>query len=348
MRAPAHGNPLEHAIRAIPAAWFRPSRLIYWTDFAGSTAIGWTAFAAGGVARGGARLALLAVAAAALYRAVLFIHEITHLAPRDVPGFTAAWNVLIGVPLLIPSFLYEGVHNDHHRQRCYGTPADPEYVPFGRRAPAMILLYMIGTALLPVVLAVRFLLLAPLSWVAPPIRRYTEMHCSALVINTDYCRQAPIGAAGRVEEAAASLFAWTITWLWWRGVLPSTAVWAWLAITSAASIVNGIRTLAAHRYDRDEGELSMIEQLLDSCNIAQAPERSGAVAAALRAFVAPLGLRFHALHHWIPSLPYHNLPKAHRRLEQTLAADAPYRATVHRGFTPLVADLVRRARARAR
>ena len=58
---------------------------------------------------------------------------------RELPAFTVAWNALVGVPLLIPSFLYEGVHTDHHRQSCYGTEADPEYVPFGRRSPLLIL-----------------------------------------------------------------------------------------------------------------------------------------------------------------------------------------------------------------
>lgn len=313
-----------------------------------ATAVGWTAFAAGVIVRGRAGAALLAVAALALYRAVLFIHEITHLSHRDVPGFRTAWNALVGVPLLLPSFLYEGVHNDHHRQRCYGTPADPEYVPFGHRAPAMILLYMIGTALLPLALAIRFLVLAPLSWLSPAVRRYTAAHCSALMINTGYVRQAPIDGAGRIEEAAASLFAWTVVVLWSRGVMPSAVIWSWLAITSVASIVNGVRTLAAHRYDRDDGELTMIEQLLDSCNIPQSAGAANALAAAIRSFAAPLGLRYHALHHWIPSLPYHNLPRAHRQLEQTLGANAPYHATAHRGFAPLVADLVRRARARVR
>src|SRR6185436_10893170 len=101
--------------------WFRPSRLIYWADLGASAAIGWTTFVLAVGATGWTRAALLLVAIFALYRAVLFIHEITHLAERDVPAFTAVWNALVGVPMLIPSFLYEGVHTDHHRQRSYGT-----------------------------------------------------------------------------------------------------------------------------------------------------------------------------------------------------------------------------------
>ena len=36
--------------------------------------------------------------------------------------------LLIGVPLLVPSFIYEGVHNQHHAKRYYGTVDDPEYL----------------------------------------------------------------------------------------------------------------------------------------------------------------------------------------------------------------------------
>jgi fatty acid desaturase len=41
----------------------------------------------------------------------------------------------------------------------------------------------------------------------------------------------------------------------------------------------------------------------------------------------PVGLRFHALHHLFPSLPYHNLGRAHERLMAELPADSAYRQT---------------------
>src|SRR4051812_9621337 len=121
-------NPIDVAIRTIPGAWFAPDRRIYWADMVLSATLGWSTFAMAMVATGRTRAALLIVTAFSLYRAVLFIHEITHLAQRDVPGFRLAWNALVGVPLLLPSFLYEGVHTDHHRPHVYGTVRDPEYV----------------------------------------------------------------------------------------------------------------------------------------------------------------------------------------------------------------------------
>src|SRR5947207_842926 len=175
---------MHEAIRTIPAAWFKPDPRIYWTDMLVSAATGWTAFALSvGATTSWRRAALLILAAFALYRAVLFIHELTHLAAHELPAFRTAWNALVGIPLLLPSFLYEGVHTDHHRQRSYGTPSDPEYVPFGRRPPMLIASYAIGSIFIPIALAVRFGVLAPLSWGWPRLRRLTIDRISALIIN---------------------------------------------------------------------------------------------------------------------------------------------------------------------
>ena len=63
----------------IPAAWFRPSPAIYWADLLVSATTGWTALALAASESGWTRAALMLVAIFALYRAVLFIHEITHI-----------------------------------------------------------------------------------------------------------------------------------------------------------------------------------------------------------------------------------------------------------------------------
>jgi fatty acid desaturase len=351
--APRSPRAIDEAIRAIPAEWFKASPAIYWSDFLGSSVVGWVAFVLAVLGAGWTRAACFAVSALALYRAVLFIHEITHRVQRDVPAFTFAWNLLIGIPLLVPSFLYEGVHTDHHRQRTYGTEADPEYLPFGRRSPALIAGYVIASLLAPLLFALRFALLAPVSWIVPPLRRFVRAHGSALVINHLYVRQAPIPLAGRVQEAAACALCWTSAALFLTGRLPPDVLFGWAGVSAIASGVNAARTLAAHRYDHDEqasAELSMNEQLLDSCTIAtiRRPPVSVRIANAARALVAPVGLRYHALHHWIPSLPYHNLGRAHRLLVSVLSPDAPYGATIEHGFTPALRDLLHRAGSRSR
>jgi fatty acid desaturase len=310
--------------------------------------VGWASLFLALASRGFERVAFLTVAVFTLYRAVLFIHEITHRAKRDVPTFALAWNVLVGVPLLIPSFLYEGVHIDHHRQTSYGTLTDPEYLPFGRRPPALIVTSALALLLTPVALAVRFGILAPLSWVMPPLRRLVWERCSALAINHRYIRRVPITFASLAQEAAAFAFLWTMVGLWWIGLLPAAAFVCWFIVSDVVSGINTVRTLAAHRYDRDSGELSMTEQLMDSCTIAASGSPSARLADAIHAILAPVGLRYHALHHWIPSLPYHNLGRAHRLLVSRLKADAPYHATVEQGFAAPLRDLLGRSRAHLR
>jgi len=338
---------LEEAIRAIPADWFKPAPIVYWIDFLTSAAVGWAAFAVAVAARGWTRAGALVVATLALYRGVLFIHEITHLNAGDVPLFKFTWNLLVGVPLLIPSCLYEGVHTDHHRQRCYGTAADPEYVPYGRKRPVAIVLSGLLSLLAPIAFVARFAVLAPVGWLIPPLGRVIHDRASALVINARYVRHAPFDRAARVEEAGACALIWTVVASTWAGAMPAAVLVCWAAAVSAASFANALRTFAAHRYDHDHGELSMIEQLLDSCTIAPRGVITSLAGDVVRALAAPVGLRYHALHHWIPSLPYHNLGRAHRRLVAALAGDAPYRSTIATGFSPIIRDLFRRSRAQS-
>jgi fatty acid desaturase len=59
---------------------------------------------------------------------------------------------------------------------------------------------------------------------------------------------------------------------------------------------------------------------------------------------APVGLRFHALHHLLPGLPYHALPEAHRRLMAALPPDSPYRRTNSPSLRASLTHLFRDAR----
>ena len=92
----------------------------------------------------------------ALYRAGSFIHELTHIKKGAVKGFRFAWNLIVGVPLLVPSFMYEGVHNQHHAKRYYGTVDDPEYLPLALMHPWTLPLFLIAAALAPVGMLIRF------------------------------------------------------------------------------------------------------------------------------------------------------------------------------------------------
>jgi fatty acid desaturase len=96
--------------------------------------------------------------------------------------------------------------------------------------------------------------------------------------------------------------------------------------------LNAIRTAAAHRWRGDRQRvMSTQAQVLDSVTIGSD--------SLLAVIISPVGLRYHALHHMFPSLPYHNLREAHRRLMAQLAPDSPYRATVEPSVIAAVAKL---------
>lgn len=326
------------ALRAEVADLFDPNPLIYWSDFLFHAALGWFAFALAVISRGWISVLLALVAAAALYRAIVFTHELVHLRRDSLRGFRIAWDIACGIPLLAPSFLYDGVHQEHHFRHQYGTEGDGEYLPFGHPPRRMIPIYIASHVLIPALAVVRFALVAPFSWVFPEIRTGVLRRMSSLSIDPRYKRKLPeaIPGAWRVQEGACTGFIWLVAAGLWAGWVPLRAVWLWYAVLVVLLVLNGVRTLAAHRYaNSGGGTMTRDEQLLDSVNIAGSSP--------LTPLLAPVGLRYHALHHLFPTMPYHQLGEAHRRLMKSLPVDAPYRATVEEGFAPALADLWRRA-----
>lgn len=332
-----HKRSAHADLRREVADLFETDPRIYWSDLAVHAVLGWAAFALAVAYDGWPFLFFVLVAAIALYRAVIFTHELVHVPRGRLPGFRAVWDAVCGVPLMAPSFLYDGVHQEHHFQQHYGTPGDGEYLPFGHPPRWTIPLYVFSHALIPLLAVLRFGVIAPLSWMVPRMRRYVLTRMSSLSIDPRYVRQLPdrVPLAWQVQEAACAMVVWTAAALIWTGWLPSGLPVVWYVVVTTILVLNGIRTLAAHRYGNLEGTMTRDEQLLDSVNIAgRSP---------LTPLLAPVGLRYHALHHLFPTMPYHQLGKAHRRLMRVLPDDAPYRATVEKSFLSALADLWKRA-----
>jgi fatty acid desaturase len=318
---------------------------VYWTDMLATAAVTWVSFYVAVSDASPARaLTASVVCILALYRGISFIHELTHLRRDDVPGFHLAWNVLIGVPWLTPSLLYEGVHILHHAKDRYGTARDPEYHPLARRPPHELALFL-GIALLaPVGTVLRFAVLAPLGFLIPPIRRFTIARASGMVINTGFARE-DFDRAARApwlaQEIGCWLWSWTVIGLAIAGVIPWRALAIAGAIFALMTLLNQLRTAVAHYWENDGAQMPVLDQFLDSVNVPPP--------ALLPVLWAPVGLRYHALHHLMPRLPYHNLGQAHRRLAAALPADHVYRQVEQRELIPALARLAgRMSRARRR
>ncbi|MEI6702388.1 MAG: fatty acid desaturase, partial [Deltaproteobacteria bacterium] len=143
-----------------------PNPWIYWTDFLFHITLGWSAFVTALYTPLFSIWQVLScvVATLALYRAVIFVHELAHLKKGTFKTFRLVWNLICGIPLLVPSFTYDGVHNNHHKPDVYGTSRDGEYVPFATLKPIEMVSYVLLSFALPLVFTGRFLLLTPLSY----------------------------------------------------------------------------------------------------------------------------------------------------------------------------------------
>ena len=339
-RKPADDSSMLKAAARLTRELNRPDARIFWADLLVSVTIGYGALAAAMLSTVLAlKLAFGAVAVLAIYRAGSFIHEIAHIKKGDLPHFRTAWNVLVGIPLFAPSFMYEGVHNQHHAKTKYGTIDDPEYLPLASMRPWSLPLFMIYGTLAPVLLLFRFAVLAPLSFFSKRLRKEVVEKYSGLQINPDFRRAWPEGEAARrftLQEVGGTLWAWTLLALVSTGVMPLHAFATFMIAACAMMGMNQLRTLVAHFWENDERQpMSVTQQYLDSVNV---PPPS-----LLPALWAPVGLRYHALHHLLPGVPYHNLGKAHRLLVTELEETSSYHRTSRSGLWPLVGNLTRQS-----
>jgi fatty acid desaturase len=95
-------------------------------------------------------------------------------------------------------------------------------------------------------------------------------------------------------------------------------------LAASTLMFNQMRQLADHHFESDGNKMALPDHILDSCNYTE------------RDFFTwlffPFAIKYHALHHLFPSLPYHNLESAHNYLSETLPADSPYHGLSQPGW----------------
>jgi fatty acid desaturase len=330
--------------RRLVADLFEPRPAIYWTDFLGSLTVGYTATAIylSAIPFSPAFFLAWLIAGVVLFRVSLFMHEIVHFRRGEMTAFKACWNVLVGIPFLMPTFLYEH-HLNHHNANHYGTPDDGEYLPLGIGRLRTTMLYLLQIAFLPVLVTLRFLVGTPVSFLHPKLRQAVLERYSPLVINFRHRREIPADAPrwlwALIEITCflrvLGLFAFLVVAEIQFGGHSVALGWERVAklylLATLALGLNHVRTLCAHRYRSEGGRLSFAEQLDDSLNIEGCTP--------LIAMLFPVGLRYHALHHLFPSIPYHNLGIAHRRIIQHLPEWEAYRAATYPTFAAALREL---------
>jgi len=84
----------------------------------------------------------------------------------------------------------------------------------------------------------------------------------------------------------------------------------------ATVVLNQLRQLADHHFAGDGSRVELEAHIVDSCNFTRNDP--------LTLLFFPFSIRYHALHHLFPSMPYHNLEPAHAHLVATLPPESPY------------------------
>jgi fatty acid desaturase len=313
---------------------------IYWADFFVSGTLAWVCLfiTLNAELFSATQVIAFVVGSLMMYRASVFTHELAHLPPSRFRVFRFVWNVFFGCPFMMPSFLYTD-HRVHHTNQTYGTDNDAEYYRYPQHHVTFLPLSMVVMFLLPFLPVIRFGILGPVSLLHPKIRKWVWEKASSLgTISENYTRAAPDTDERRSawwQEAACFAVLATMVVLLSTGVMSWTSLALIYAMYVFAMMVNNVRVYAAHRYVGTGEPMTFLEQMLDSTTIPGGP---------WSALWAPLGMRYHALHHLFPAMPYHNMGAAHRRLMTQLPPNSPYHQTLIPNLWTGVMNLVREVR----
>jgi fatty acid desaturase len=319
----------RQAISKAPVDFFRVNASRYWIDFLASLVFAYSFASLYLMAPLGSAIQWIAfpIAVFWLYRLGSLVHEVCHLGQHEMPLFKLTWNLLVGVMTFTPSPFFTRHHRDHHSLRVYGTHEDPEYVANVLKSGNFrsLIGYLLLIVAFPIMVFLRFLL-APLSYLHPKLREFVLERASSLTLNFQYRRK--LNDADRrsimIMEWLCFFRALAIPATVLIGVAPISRIPLIYLLGLATFALNQLRQLADHHFEGDGSRVDVESHIMDSCNFTGND--------LLTRLFFPFSIRYHALHHLFPSLPYHNLKSAHRYLVEVLPSNSPYRELDERNW----------------
>lgn len=267
-----------------------------------------------------ASLSLCLIGGCVFYRAATMIHELSHF-QIELKRETSIWNFLIGVPFLIPSFMYVNQHLQHHSVARYTSDEDAEYEQYAGRGVGIVLLRLLKCPFLPLFAPVRFLFLAPIGLLNSRLGRTLRMHFSTLSLRIPFKRSVLPECEIRtwvVLEAVTWAYCLLFAGALWWSILSWKALGILYSYQAIGETLNVVRALGGtHGYRHSPARIGFRSQIEDSFNI---ESRS-----LLHRLLFPNGLQYHALHHLFPRIPYYRMREAHTLLMEQLPRDSFYR-----------------------
>jgi fatty acid desaturase len=292
----------------------------YWFDLCFTAFVAWASFFIAYHTQSRAIVTvLLIISAVFLYRGLCLVHEVAHHASQ-IKGYRMAWDLFFGIPFLYPSYVYEK-HLEHHRTDVFGSDKDAEYFILRNKMGDLLYFLFWGQFILPAKAILRSLVF-PGVFFSKKFATFFEMHLSNFYLNPEYeARLLPkrIKEGLYKEDICCSLLAYVVLALIFAQVLSPYLLLYWYAAAFVLSILNSIRVaVCTHNYTH-LANMDRTEQIADSYTLNKVT--------IISTLIAPFGLRYHALHHMFPGIPYHSLGKAHTQLCKTFPDHPAYKAT---------------------
>jgi len=284
----------------IDKKYYQANQLIYFGDWAISSAL-FALFFILALRADGPMVALYGVLSSiALYRAGAFVHELAHQSKSgQLDLFERAWNLTLGPVVLVPAVRFFHPHLTHHKVGTFGTKADPQYMPIrtDKKLAAFVLL-----AIPPIMPIFNLLLVIAASLgerldVEGAIERYLARKGYTVGTSVLPEQKREVVLYSRYYLVVFLLYVWFFAYT--LPLMYAIQVGTWWMITLRIPLEHEMREFRETTGERDH--------LVDSFTV-ESP---------FAEILQPLCLRLHTAHHMYPGVPYHNLPALHRELKRT-------------------------------